>query len=125
MNSSRSGQEKILVVEDEPEIRRLCLRILTSQGYRVDLAADGAAAKDMLLKEDYDRLIIDIRTPVVNGLQLYKHLEDKHPELVDRVVFMTGDVGSSEARHFLETTGRPFLLKPFTPDELMAVVGKP
>ena len=55
MSSSSVTKRKILVVEDEPRIRQVCRRILTSQGYRVDFATNGAAAEDMLMEEDYDQ----------------------------------------------------------------------
>jgi DNA-binding response OmpR family regulator len=122
MSSSDAGKEKILVVEDEPEIRRVCRRTLASQGYQVDIAINGAAAEDMLMGEDYDLLIVDVRTPVMNGKQLYEYIKDRYPKLADRVIFTTGDVISSDTQHFLGQTGSPFLLKPFTPDELKAIV---
>ena len=122
MNSSSARKEKILVVEDEAEIRKVCHRALTSQGYCVDFAANGAIAEDMLMKKDYDLLIIDIKTPVIDGKQFYQYLENRYPKLPNRVIFTTGDVASNNTQGFLRQTGRPFLLKPFTPDELKAIV---
>jgi len=119
-SSVRKGQ--ILVVEDEPEIRKVCQRVLTSQGYHIDLATNGATAEEMLTGEDYDLLLIDIKTPVMDGKQLYQNIEDRYPKLLNRVIFTTGDVMSNDIRGFLKQTGMPFLLKPFTPDELTAIV---
>lgn len=124
MSSSSVTKGKILAVEDEPGIRQVCHRVLTSQGYRVDFAGNGVAAESMLMKEDYDLLLVDIKTPVMDGKQLYHYIEDRYPELVNRVIFTTGDVISSDTQDFLKQTGRPFLLKPFSPDELRALVGE-
>jgi len=120
MSSASKG--KILAVEDEPGIREVCHRALTSQGYRVDFAGNGVAAESMLMKQDYDLLLVDIKTPVMDGKQLYHYIEARHPELVNRVIFTTGDVISNDTQDFLKQTGRPFLLKPFSPNELNALV---
>lgn len=122
MSSSSVIKGKILAVEDEPGIREVCRRALTSQGYRVDFAGNGVAAESMLMKEDYDLLLVDIKTPVMDGKQLYHYIEDRHPELANKVIFTTGDVISNDTQNFLKQTGRPFLLKPFSPDELRALV---
>ena len=122
MSSSSVTKGKILAVEDEPGIREVCHRALTSQGYRVDFAGNGVAAESMLMKQDYDLLLVDIKTPVMDGKQLYHYIEARHPELVNRVIFTTGDVISNDTQDFLKQTGRPFLLKPFSPNELNALV---
>jgi DNA-binding response OmpR family regulator len=122
MFSSSLVKGKILSVEDEPSIRQVCQRVLTGQGYQVDFAQNGVAAESMLMKADYDLLLVDIKTPVMDGKQLYRYIEKRYPELASRVVFTTGDVIGDDTRSFLEQTGRPFLLKPFSPDELKAMV---
>ena len=76
----------------------------------------------MLMKQDYDLLLVDIRTPVMDGKQLYHYIEDRYPELVNRVIFTTGDVMNNDTQDFLKQTGRPFLLKPFSPDELNTLI---
>ena len=116
------SESLILVVEDEPGIRQVCQRALTRQGYQVDFVTNGATAEDMLIKEDYDLLVIDIKTPVMNGKEFYQNIKDRHPKLLDRLIFTTGDVISSDTQDFLKQTGRPFLLKPFTPSELQSIV---
>ena len=122
MTSSSGVKGKILSVEDEPSIRQLCQRVLTSQGYQVDFAINGVAAESMLMKADYDLLLVDIKTPVMDGKQLYRYIKKRYPELADRVIFTTGDVIGDDTQDFLEQTGQPFLLKPFSPDELRALV---
>jgi CheY-like chemotaxis protein len=118
------GERRILVVEDEPGITKVCLRTLSSQGYEVDVATNGSIAEGMLGKVAYDLMLVDIRTPVMNGMQLYEYITDKHPELVKRVIFTTGDVISGDTHYFLEKSGRPVLPKPFTPEELAGIVSE-
>ena len=122
MKNSSAGTKRILVVEDEPAISQICLRTLTSEGFEVDIAVNGNVAQDMLGKKDYDLYLIDIRTPVMNGKQLYEWLQEKHPQLASRVIFTTGDVMGKDIQGFLDQTARPFLPKPFTPDELRTIV---
>jgi len=122
MKNPAAGAKRILIVEDEPAICQICVRVLTSEGFEVDIAVNGNVAKDMLGKEDYDLCLIDIRTPVMNGKQLYQFIIRKHPKLVNGVMFTTGDVMDGYTERFLELTGRPFILKPFTPDGLRTIV---
>ena len=109
-------------MEDESGIRQVCQRALAGQGYQVDFAVNGVAAESMLMKTDYDLLLVDIKTPVMDGKQLYRYIMERYPHLAERVIFTTGDVINDDTQDFLERTGRPFLLKPFSPDELKAVV---
>jgi DNA-binding response OmpR family regulator len=122
MSNSSGVKGKILSVEDEPSIRQVCQRALASQGYQVDFAVNGVAAESMLMKGDYDLLLVDIKTPVMDGKQLYRYIKKRYPELAGRVIFTTGDVAGDDTQSFLEREGRPFLLKPFSPDELRAMV---
>ena len=79
MEDSEVGLKKILVVEDEPAIGEVCLRVLTGEGFEVDIAVNGGVAQDILKKNDYDICLIDIRTPVMNGKQLYQVIINQHP----------------------------------------------
>ena len=117
----RNG-EIILVVEDEPAICDLCQRVLISGGLEVDIAANGKVAQDMIVEKQYSLFLVDIRTPVMSGIELYQWLEEKHSQLASRVIFTTGSVLGKDTLTFIEQTGRPFLPKPFTPDELKAIV---
>ena len=122
MTDSEADGKRILVVDDEQGITKICLRTLVPEGYQVDTAGDGSIAEEMLREKSYDLLILDIRTPVLDGKQLYQHIKDCHPELVAGVIFATGDITSNNTQQFLEQSGRPYLLKPFTLEELKAVV---
>ena len=113
---------RILVVEDEPAICALCQRVLTTEGFKTDIAANGKLAQDMLEEKDYELCLIDIRTPILDGKQLYQIISGKKKKLTKGVIFTTGDVADRYTLRFLEVAGRPFLPKPFTPDELKTIV---
>jgi len=124
MTEPGAGMERILVVEDETPISDVCQRVLTGEGFEVDIAVDGKVAQDMINKKQYGLCLIDIRMPEMNGLELFQWLKHKHLEMAKRVIFTTGDVVGGETTGFIERSGRPFLPKPFTPDELKAIVRK-
>ena len=90
----------------------------------VDIAANGSLAQGLLEEKEYDLVLIDIRTPVMNGKQLYQSILGRHPEVVSGVIFTTGDLLCGGTKSFLEQSGRLFLPKPFTPDELKSIVGE-
>jgi len=124
MKNSSAGAKRILVVEDEEAICALCQRVLTGEGFEVDIAANGKAAQGMIEQKDYDIYLFDIRTPEMNGRELYEWLQEKHPQLVSRVIFTTGSVIGGDTQSFLKQAARPVLPKPFTPYELRAIVRK-
>jgi CheY-like chemotaxis protein len=122
MTQDNTHRRRALVVEDEPVISHICRRILIAEGFDVDIAMNGLIAKKLVDDKSYDLCLSDIRTPAMDGTQLYQYLEQKHPELARRVIFTTGDVMSGYIAQFLEGTKRPCLPKPFTPDELKQVI---
>lgn len=122
MKHSKASRKRILIVEDEPAICQVCLRTLTGEGFDVDVAANGAVAQDMLGKKEYDLCLVDIRTPIMNGRELYQHIKEEHPELANKVIFTTGDVLDDRLELLLREANRPYLPKPFAPDELIAAV---
>jgi len=122
VKNSSAGAKRILVVEDEPAICELCRRVLTGEGFEVDIAVNGKVAQDMIEDKKYDLFLIDIRLPEMDGRELYKWIHDVHLELINRVIFTTGSVIGGDTQTFLEQTAKPCLDKPFTPDELQTIV---
>lgn len=117
-------QKTILIVEDEPAISDVCRRVLEKENLKVDVAANGLIARQMLAEKQYDVFLFDLKTPAMNGKDLYQWLKEQHPEITSRVIFTTGDIVGRDTQTFLEQTGRPFLPKPFTPEELKAIILK-
>jgi DNA-binding response OmpR family regulator len=124
MKSSGTEAARVLVVEDEAVISRICSQTLRGEGFTVDIVANGSLAQGKLEEKEYDLVIIDIRTPVMNGKQLYQSILERYPKVVSGVIFTTGDLLGGDTKRFLEQSGRLFLPKPFTPDELKSIVGE-
>jgi CheY-like chemotaxis protein len=119
-----SNKKRILVIEDEPIISRISVRVLTAAGFEVDIANNGLVAKEMAGKGEYDLYLSDIRTPSMNGMEFYEYLRQMYPGLESRVIFTTGDSMSHEVKAFLDNKKNLLLSKPFTPGELRASINK-
>ncbi|MBN1862255.1 MAG: response regulator [Dehalococcoidales bacterium] len=115
---------RILVIDDERVITQICTRILNAHGFEVDIAHDGDTARNMIDSKDYNLCFCDIRTPKMSGMELYRYLKSRRHPLAGRLIFTTGDVLSEEVKTFLSEVDRPFLLKPFTPEELINAAEK-
>jgi PAS domain S-box-containing protein len=112
----------ILLVDDEPDIRRSISKFLTRSGWSVDLADSGAEGLRLLESGDYAAVLCDLRMPGMSGHEFYRQLQTRHSPVIDKLIIMTGDVVSPEASRFLQEAGRPVLSKPFTLTDLMAVL---
>jgi CheY-like chemotaxis protein len=105
---------RVLVTDDEPNIRVAIERYLTAQGHSVATAGSGREALGMVEGSDsFDVILLDIRMPDISGQQIYQQWESDRPELTSRVIFLTGDIVSTDLQEFLRRTGRPYLPKPF------------
>ena len=113
---------RVLVVDDEPDIRETLAEILEHYGFLVDIAASGLEALERIGTTDYDGILSDIRMPGLNGMELYRRLRDIDPDLADRFIVVTGDDLSGSVRAFLDETGVPVIEKPFGPADVRRVV---
>ena len=114
--------ETILVVDDDLPIRRLMCRMLATAGYHVMEATDGKDARAIAVDHPHhiDLLITDVVMSGMDGFDLYEELTDRHPETA--VLFISGYAHHVAVRGGLKEIQRPFLLKPFTSDELLEAV---
>jgi PAS domain S-box-containing protein len=124
-NSRRDPQaaaRRLLVVDDEPGVVEVLSEVLGANGYVVETALDGASALERIESEHFDLIISDLCMPQMDGQRLYKTIRDKYPHMAKRVVFVTGDIVSSNSRAFLEWTGNRWLTKPFNLGEVEEIV---
>ena len=99
----------VLVVDDEPEVAALLAEVLAGSGHQTDTVANGLAALDKLAERSYDAILSDLRMPELDGPGFYREVERRHPQLVSRFAFLTGDALSDETRAFLEAARAPHL----------------
>jgi CheY-like chemotaxis protein len=112
----------ILVVEDDPEVAAVVLEVLCIDEHRVDVAGDGEVALQRLQQGVYDVILSDIRMPRLTGMAMYQILAQRQPQLLRRIIFLTGDTATPELLEFFERTGAPSVHKPFTIDEVRRAV---
>lgn len=114
--------EKILVIDDEEMIRDFIQRALTRQGYAVKTVGQSREALEIIAKEVFDIIIIDLRMPEVNGMELSRKIKESTPQT--SVIIITG-LASYETEEAAKKLGiENYLAKPFGLDELRSIVKK-
>jgi two-component system chemotaxis response regulator CheY len=112
-----SVASRILIVDDNPDIRKLVSKMATCLGYRPTLAEDGVDALYYLTKGHYDLVITDYDMPFIDGYQLADQIKEKH--FGTKVIIMTGH-SESDIADLLDGSGivDGLLLKPFNLEAL-------
>jgi DNA-binding response OmpR family regulator len=113
---------RILVVDDEPALRRTLERALTSHHYEVVSVADPNSAYQMLSETSFDLILLDLRLPQISGDTLYLAIVRQWPRLRDRVILMSGDLWSEQMDLPKELLSCPVLAKPFSLETLTKTV---
>jgi CheY-like chemotaxis protein len=116
--ASPRGSEMILLVDDEPAVRRMAARALEARGYTVLEAGDGLGALDCLRRHpgEVKLVLTDVIMPVLDGGELGERLAAEYPGIP--VLFMSGYTDDDAVRRGLLRPGVPFLQKPFEPATL-------
>ena len=112
----------ILVVDDEPLVAALMADTLGLEGYEVETAKNGREALEKIAARSYDVILSDLRMPELDGVGLYRELEQQHPRLLSRLAFVSGTTEPPEYASFLERTGATVLSKPFAIADLHRLV---
>lgn len=109
---------KILIAEDERDIRDLVAFTLRFAGHEVFTAANGEEAVELAPKVNPDLILMDVRMPRMTGYEACKVMKG-NPDLKDiPVVFLTARGQESEVQQGLDAGAEEYLLKPFAPDQL-------
>ncbi|MCB9992303.1 MAG: response regulator [Hyphomicrobiaceae bacterium] len=114
---------RILVAEDDDNVRRFVVQALSIHGHDVTEAEDGGLAAEILMEEQgaFDLLLSDIKMPVMDGIALALQAGAQFPDLT--ILLMTGFADQRERAHNLDALVYDVLSKPFTLDALMEKVG--
>jgi len=124
-NSAAALQEAVkrraLIVDDEVEIANLLAEILRRLGFDCELATSGDHAKQAVAARPADLILCDIRMPNGDGPAFYDWLSIEHPQMANRIAFITGDVLGPGADRFIARSGCPVVEKPFTPEDIRLV----
>jgi PAS domain S-box-containing protein len=112
----------ILVVDDEKGIREGCRRILTGDGFAVDVAANGKEGLEMLSIRPYDLMLVDLMMPGMGGLEMMEQVRQIDPEII--MIVITGFATIETAVDAMKRGAYDYIPKPFTPDQLLAFVNR-
>jgi DNA-binding response OmpR family regulator len=109
----------ILIVDDEPSLRKAIPRLLEPAGYRVFTATGSEDALALVRAEHFDAVICDLHLVGESGTDVCERLWAVAPDLVGRTLIMSGELASAELDRLIERAGLPPILKPFTRAELV------
>lgn len=120
MSICAQEQIKILIVDDEKNVRRSLALTLEDAGYAIALAENALDAVERVRSEDFQLLLVDIRMGEISGLQLFQKIRELGKTVP--VLFMSGNATLTEAVDTIRLGGADFLEKPFAPERLLLAV---
>jgi DNA-binding NtrC family response regulator len=114
--------QRVLIVDDEPALRRTLERALIGHGYEVVSVGDPHSAYQVIDESNIDLVLLDLRLPQMAGDTLFLAIVRRWPRLLSRIILMSGDPWAQQADWPTELIGCPVLQKPFTIDTLVSTV---
>ena len=122
MSDEPDGRQggRILVVDDEPHIRRVLSSILGTQGFEILLATDVAEGLEVLEETTVDLVILDLMMPGANGLEILSKIRTTPSHADTPVIILTAKGQDTDREAALAGGANDFLTKPFSPKKLIA-----
>jgi DNA-binding NtrC family response regulator len=115
-DAAKATGRKVLVIDDEAVVANSIRRTLTRRGFTVEEAFSGNDALNRILTRMYDLVLLDMKMPDANGLELLPIIKKHRPLLP--VVMVTGYASIDNAVEAIQRGANDYMAKPFTPDEL-------
>ncbi len=115
---------RVLVVDNEAPLREMMAEGLATRGIRVETAAGGSEALEILARVPVSVLVLDVEMPGMSGFDLWTRVKRMNPDLARRTVFCTGDITEVVIRTFIDSTGCLYIAKPFQWSQFFDVVAE-
>ncbi|POR24399.1 response regulator [Paenibacillus polymyxa] len=115
-------KKKVLIVDDQNGIRILLMEVFGSEGYETFQAANGKIALEIVEKEPPDLVLLDMKIPGMDGLEILKHLKTMNPDI--KVIMMTACGELDMIKEATELGALMHFTKPFDIDEMRIAVNK-
>ena len=120
--AEKSSKKRLLVIDDEENMRHMLFSLLEKHGYRVDMASDGSEALEMVDRTLYDFILCDLKMPHMSGMEFFEAARDK---LWASTVIMMSAFGSIDtAIEAMKKGAYDFISKPFKSDEVLLALRK-
>ncbi len=110
---------RILVVDDEPQVREVLKLYLSREGFRISTATDGQAALEAFETQAPDLVLLDLMLPHVDGLEVFRRLRSQH---TTPIIMLTAKGDELDRVLGLELGADDYIVKPFSPREVVARV---
>jgi CheY-like chemotaxis protein len=122
INATRSSSRKVLLIEDQSEMRRILALTLLERGREIVERSDGPGALEALASERPDLAIVDVDLPGFDGLTMLARVRSELPHLETRFIFLSASATPENRQRGVELGATAFLAKPFAPLELLRLV---
>jgi CheY-like chemotaxis protein len=122
LSASRKG--RLLVIDDEPQIGNTLRLLLDPDHEVVPVTSAREAIARLKAETSFDIIFCDLMMPGVSGADFYKELAAVAPEMLSRLVFMTGGVFSTQTNDFLQSVPNTCIEKPFDIAALLALINE-
>lgn len=116
------GKVRILIIDDERGMREGCRRILESEGYSVETAENGEVGLSKIRERPFDLALLDLKMPGLSGIEVLKQIRHTRLEIIP--IMITGHASVQTAVEAMKLGAFDYVEKPFTPDDLLAIVAK-
>jgi len=120
--SSGMKKHRLLIVDDESDLRELLSEVLISEGYEIVTASDGAEAIGILEREKFDAALLDILMPNENGFTVLKHISEHHPST--KSIMLTGHSDLHTAVEAKNNGAAEFISKPYKLETVLSALRK-
>jgi DNA-binding NtrC family response regulator len=117
-----STRGRILIVDDEEQMRDLLVKVLEKGGYQVAVSAEGAQALAMLEREPADLVVTDVRMPGMGGMEALRAIKELNPDIV--VIIMTAFGSIDQAVQAVKDGAYDYINKPFKIEEMLLTIDK-
>jgi excisionase family DNA binding protein len=124
ISETLSSQKKILIVDDEPQFRKLMKRILSSRGYQIMEASDGFEAGIQIIDFKPDLVLLDLYIPGMDGFEVCRKIKENPKTAIIVVVAVTGYDNDENRERIMKAGADGYLTKPVDRVHLLAIVEK-
>jgi len=115
---------KILIAEDDQDIRELIVLTLQFNGFDATPADNGAAAVEIAQAEAFDLILMDVRMPKMTGYEACKQLKEAESTRDIPIIFLSAKGQEAEIQTGIEAGAADYILKPFAPDGLIEKINE-